>query len=58
MGQDKWTRLRELNLIEINTFSCYPWSVPGKLQSLDELERLISAAKARGKKDRLHQRLL
>jgi D-beta-D-heptose 7-phosphate kinase/D-beta-D-heptose 1-phosphate adenosyltransferase len=36
--------------IEINIFSCYGCRVPGKLKSLDELERVISQAKARGKK--------
>jgi D-beta-D-heptose 7-phosphate kinase/D-beta-D-heptose 1-phosphate adenosyltransferase len=41
---------RALKLIEINNFSCYLWSVPGKLKSLHELERLTSTAKARGKK--------
>lgn len=50
MGQDERTRPHELNPIEINTFPCYPWSVPGKLKSLHELQGLIFAAKARGQK--------
>jgi rfaE bifunctional protein nucleotidyltransferase chain/domain len=40
---------RALKLIEINNFSCYPWSVPDKLKSLHELQQAISRAKDRGK---------
>jgi rfaE bifunctional protein nucleotidyltransferase chain/domain len=42
--------LRTAKLIEINHFPCYLWSVPGKLKSVDDLERLISRAKGHGEK--------
>jgi D-beta-D-heptose 7-phosphate kinase/D-beta-D-heptose 1-phosphate adenosyltransferase len=35
--------------IEIAIFSCYPWSVPGKLKSLEELKSIAAQAKARGR---------
>jgi len=50
MGQDEPAAVGSGKPIEINPFSCYPWSVPGKLKSLEELKSIASQAKARGRK--------
>ena len=39
-----------IKLIEFNIFSCYPWTVRGKIKNLEELQSIAARAQAGGKK--------
>jgi D-beta-D-heptose 7-phosphate kinase/D-beta-D-heptose 1-phosphate adenosyltransferase len=50
MGQDEVGAASRAKTIEFNNLSCYRWSVPGKLKSLEELKSIVLQAQASGQK--------